>query len=671
MQRISIILISLFSLFLCQPIIAADHHFFDISATGQPAKVSLILCLHAQEPISCQIYQVSALNLTIRSRIPQHTYPSAGIKITTPGYTIANPEKVCRPLSNGFCSFSISESSPVTVTLNGPDHVDYVIVGAGTAGAVMAKKLSDDKQTSVIALQNGPNLDQNPLITLSKNAIYTVLAGLIGPPLYADGETIKQPFADFRNLRWVYALPLGGASSVNAGAWCRGTNQVYSQWEAINGPNWSVDRILKTYKELENYHGFTTDPKARGYHGPLPIRQEKIPSMVSETFTKAVMRATGVPFVLDYNDPNTPIGASSQLQYTQMGVAGTFRSSSAITFLNNKVMTPDGRGVDGRKLQVLFEATAQDIIWNGNQAVGVRYVRHGDIHNLYAKKGVIVSAGIKSSAFLMRSGVGPKELLQSLNIPVVYDNPNVGQALADQPHVVLVYSSNPWDSTAATEMLDLGNIITALAKTDLGRAIIERIGSEVALRNGVFAQIAWLPAPGGNPEVRALRFATVNLIPGITLALFDLVQPASRGSIEITSSDPFHEPAMNLGVFSNSADLDLYVSGFQNYIKGINEQLHLIDPEYEMLYPDPTILNDTPKLIDFIKKEVGSNMHFQSHCRMAPLDQGGVVDNTGHVYGVQNLIVADDSIVPVNMDGSPMATAYLISANIANLLLGR
>ncbi|CAM2886300.1 Alcohol dehydrogenase [acceptor] [Legionella steigerwaltii] len=661
-----------FLVFINQAVSAAPGRFFTIANNGAPVEANVTLCLNAKGPASCQDYNVSATDLTVLTTVPKHTYPFAGIKINSPYYSIGSG---CTPLGNGFCMFSVSNTSAAMIQIKIPD---YIIIGAGTAGAVLAKKLSDDMHTSVVALHNGPNLNQDPLINLSANGMITVLSGLIGPPLYALSDTIPQQFLNNRILNWIYALPLGGASSVNAGAWCRGTNQVYSQWEAIAGPLWSVSRILNTYIELEKYTGQTTNPAARGFNGPLPIRQEANSTQVSVKLTQAIMNATGVGFVLDYNDPNTPIGASTQLQYTQMGADGPLRASSAIAFLNNNVMDQNGNGMNGRQLRVLFNSTASNVIWSGNKAVGVRYYQRGqnnyhqgELKNLYASKGIIVSAGIRSSAFLMRSGVGPASLLQSLNIPVVFDNPNVGKGLADQPHVVLIYTSNPNDTPSSPVLQIPGNIISALANTPIGKELIKLIGFHVNVQNGIFSQIAWLPAPGGDPTVRKVRFASANPIPGIVVVLFDLVQPESRGSIVIKSSDPFVEPSMDLGVFEDPSDLTLYINAFQNYLTNINTELQTIDPTYQMVFPDPSVLNDPQSLTQFILEEVGTNMHFQSHCRMAPLNQGGVVDNTGHVYGVQNLLVADDSIVPVNMDGSPMATAYLIAANVANILQGK
>ncbi|HHF0526732.1 TPA: GMC family oxidoreductase [Legionella anisa] len=656
----------IFLVFIHQAVFAAPGRFFTIMGNGAPVDVNVTLCLNAKGPVSCQDYNISAANLSLLTTVPNHTYPFAGIKINSPFYSIAAG---CTQLSNGFCMFSVSNTAPAMIQIQVPD---YIIIGAGTAGAVLAKKLSDDFNTSVVALHNGPNLNQDPLINLSKNSMITVLLGLIGPPLYALTDTLPQQFDKNRMLNWVYALPLGGASSINAGAWVRGTNQVYSQWEALAGPNWSVANIQNTYVELERYMGLTTNPAARGFSGPLPVRQETAPTQVSLKLSQAIMNATHVGFVQDYNDPNTPIGASPQLQYTQMGPDGTFRASSAIVFLNNNVMDQNGNGVNGRKLRVLFNATADNVIWSGNKAVGVNYFQNGTLKKLYAAKGIIVSAGIKSSAFLMRSGVGAAPLLQALNIPVVYNNPNVGQGLADQPHVILIYTSNPYDTPSSLVLQIAGNIISALANTPIGQQLIKYIGTQVNAPNGLFSQIAMLPNPNGaNPGVRAVRWASINPIPGITVVLLDLVQPASTGFIMIKSSNPFVEPNMDLGEFKNQSDLTLYINTLQNYVKNINAQLQVIDPSYQMIFPDPSVLDDVSQLTDFIKQEVGSNMVFQSHCRMAPLNQGGVVDGTGHVYGVQNLIVADASIAPVPMDGTPMATAYLVAAKIAGILQGQ
>jgi choline dehydrogenase-like flavoprotein len=357
-----------------------------------------------------------------------------------------------------------------------------------------------------------------------------------------------------------------------------------------------------------------------------------------------VTEATGFPPVLDYNDYNTPIGPSSQFQETQKGNNGRLRVSSMNAFLGKNIMTPDGEGVKGRKLRILFNTTALRTIWEGNKAVGVEYLQDDEIKRVFAKKGVIVCAGLQSSFFLLHSGVGPRNVLEPLGIPVIFDNPNVGQGLADQPSLVMAFTANPDDFPV--------NSLT------------------------LFKQISWFPDPIGDQNIRQLRLAFANPIPGLMVAVFDLVQPKSRGSLTINSSNPLDPPVIDFGDFTNLSDLNLFKRGLQTYVKNINITLHARDSDYELVDPNPLILDNDAAVIEFIKSRVSSNQSFQSHCRMVAgrtvdeaIQNGGVVDSTGYVYGVRNLIVADNSVAPLCMDGSSMASAYLIPWNIARMLI--
>jgi len=649
---------------------ASSGLLFNIKTSGIPGNASVTLCLNGIGQLSCQNYNVSALHLSITTTIPNHTYDNAGIRINSGG-SLANRGITCKSIVNNFCIFSVSDISPYNINLKNPD---YVIIGAGTAGSVLARKLSDDNKTLVVALHNGSNQNQNSLISLAENAVITVLNGVAGAPLYATGTTTAQPDANNRNLNWIYALPFGGASAVNAAGYARGTTQVYSQWESLDGPNWSTTRILNTFAELENYTGLTITPNARGANGLLPVTQvPTVSRMASNAFIPALQAALpGIPLVVDYNDPSVSNCIDPRAQYTQTGPSNGLRASSAMAFLNNTVIDNNGNGVNGRHLSVIFNATADKVIWEGNKAIGVSYYENGVLKNIYATKGVIVTAGIKSSAFLMRSGVGPASLLQSLNIPVIYNNQNVGQNLKDQFRLLFIYQTDPADSPTLPLITIPGFIVTALATTDVGQQLLHYIGNYVAAQNSMFFISAWLPVVGGSSsDARLFRFTAINPIPGYAVVLLDLIQPESSGSIVINSTNPFVEPTMDMGIFTNSDDLDNYSNAVKVYIKNITAQLALLDSQYQLVYPDPAVLTDDVALRAFILSDVGTDMHFQGHCKMAPLNQGGVVDNTGHVYGVQNLIVADDSIAPIGMDGAPMASAYMIADNIANIILGR
>ncbi len=549
------------------------------------------------------------------------------------------------------------------------DRADYIIVGVGTAGGLLAERLTADKKTSVIALHPGKNFTDSFILKYAQNLVYSVGQSFLGfppsfdpanydlPPeiqqqfsnfiqlinasvqkLYVTGQTTPQTFADDRVLSWVIAQPAGGASSVNAGAWVRVTEQVLSQWQAIAGPDWSVSNLMQIYKDLEKYQGKTANKSARGYHGPIRVTQDPPTSILANKFAEAMVRATGISPVVDYNDPSTPLSVSPQMQSAHRGDNGFFRVSSVNAFLNEHVMKPDGKGTNGRKLQVNFNSTALKVLWNGKTAVGVQYMQDGKRKTAYANKGVIVCAGLGSSPFLLHSGVGPAGLLSSLGIPVIYDNPNVGQGLIDQTPVPIVFATNPADSNAGSTT--------------------------------VFSALGNFPTPSGSPSGRQIRFATIDAIPGITPVIVDLLQPQSRGSITISSRDPLVQPVIDFGLLSDPGGEDLSVLSdtFQTYVKDLAIQLQAIDQQYQLLLPPPEILDDLSLVEAYIQAIAGTDFHYQGHCRMAPLGSGGVVDSKGRVYGVSNLIVADNSIVPSPIDGSPMTSAYLIAANIARLL---
>lgn len=527
---------------------------------------------------------------------------------------------------------------------------DYIVVGVGTAGAAVCNQLTNDNETSVLAIHSGENLTQNRLIKFSAFAPLVVASALVGSSFFETGDSVPQPNADDRELLWAIGLPEGGASSINAMAYVRGTNRNFAQWEALAGPNWAVDRMLGIYKELEDYKGQTPNPEFRGFNGPLEVRQVTQPTALSLKFTQAIINAAvpaGVPTfpnsnVVDYNDPLTPIGASSQLQYTQTGPGGIFRESSANAFLNESVITPDGFGVNGRKLRVLFEATGLKVLWSGNTAIGVEYIQDGEIQQAFASKGVIVTAGLNSSSFILHSGVGPRALLESLNIPVIADNPLVGQGLVDQYFVPILFSTNVAD--------------TPFPPID---------------PNSVFSQIAWLPDPIGIPTERSFHFATANPFPGVALTLFSLCNTKSTGSVTINSADPLDPIVVNLGLFNNPEDLSLFQRGLQDWVANIVTQLQIIDPAYQLVFPDTAVLADPILSAEFIKAFVSSNQCFQSQCRIAQTMANGVADPNGKVFGTKKLYVADASAAPFNLDATPMAPAYLIGTNIAKLLLNQ
>ncbi|KOP68166.1 dehydrogenase [Bacillus sp. FJAT-18019] len=515
---------------------------------------------------------------------------------------------------------------------------DYIIVGTGPAGAVLAETLSDDLQTSVLVLESGGNHDKDKPIKDSSMALE--LEESFFPNYFWQGEGTPQEGLDGRAFEWTTGRLSGGGSSINGEQYVRPTAAVLEKWERLLGPQWSPDKATRRFKALENYNGETTDPAARGYHGRINIRQApETPTPMAHKLTTAIERATGYPAILDYNDPNTPLGPFTRWQLYQQPDGR--RESSSTAFLSSDIMTPTGRGVHNRKLTVKFRTTALRILFSGKRAIGVEYLKDGKCFRAYSSKKVIISAGINSPQLLMLSGIGPAKILKKSGIPVIFDNPNVGQRLKNHTLNTAVFATNSRDQPLPT--LD---------------------------PNALYTGGAFLPDPSGINDQRAVQLVGIGSEENLTIAILYL-QPKSKGSIRIQSKDPLNIVLADEGFLSDPDDMEAVKRIYRTYIKDIALELEGIDSSYHLVSPSFDIIDDENSLEEFIKENFDHNHHQQGFLRMAPLSKGGVVDRKGHVHGVKDLIVADASIVPFTVDGNTSSAAYLIGYTIAKQLCKR
>ena len=239
---------------------------------------------------------------------------------------------------------------------------------------------------------------------------------------------------------------LGGGSSINGLYYGRGSNAVYSRWEEISGSNnWSLDNILATFKALENYQGLTITPGARGNNGPVNVLQTPTVSQITSQVLLPASQAAfpGIPTVVDYNDPSVENCIDPRAQWF-IDPTGTKRVSSATAYLNSKVMTPEGQGVNGHKLFVLFDSVAVKIVFDKHgRAKKVRYIKDGQLFEARARKAVVLASGINSSKLLQLSGIGPAEALKNAGIKPVFINENVGKHLQNHPLIFITLLANP------------------------------------------------------------------------------------------------------------------------------------------------------------------------------------------------------------------------------------
>lgn len=531
---------------------------------------------------------------------------------------------------------------------NNDSMFDYIVVGTGPAGSVVTKKLSDGNKNTVLTLEAGSNASSNQLVRDSKFAIPILLFDQYAPQFYIPGHGMPQHDASNRTFPWTGGRLLGGGSSVNNQQYVRPSAAVMREWERHLGSIWSPEEETRRFKELENYNGWTTNPSARGNQGRLDIRQTQVnPTNVARKFVAAISQATNLPEILDYNDPNTPMGPF--LRYQQYQTPNGVRASADSAFLSSDIMTPDGNGVNGRRLQLSFNSTVTRVIFEQNKAVGVEYLKDGVSYHAYARKKVVLSAGITSVPILMQSGIGNAIILQEHNIPVVVHNPNVGQNYADHPAVTATFNINPNDHVSPTDD-----------------------------PNSLYAGGAFLPdpTPGSDPNRRGIQmFAQAQPLTGdretkhmMTIGAI-LLQPKSRGNAVIQNRDPLKITLGNQGYLTDSADLESFMYTYKIYIKGITENLAAIDPSYQLVSPSLDIINDDAKLAQFIRDNMGHGFHPQSMNRMDSNPANGVVDAKGHVHGTENLVIADDTIIPYTVDGNTSAPAFLIGAAIAEEIL--
>lgn len=515
---------------------------------------------------------------------------------------------------------------------------DYIIVGSGPAGAVLAETLTDDKQTSVLVLESGGNHDKDKPIKDSSMALE--LEESFFPNYFWQGEGTPQEGLNGRFFEWTTGRLSGGGSSINGEQYVRPTAAVLEKWERLLGPQWSPDKAIRRFKDLENYNGATTNPSARGYHGRMNIRQAPdTPTPMANKLITAIERATGYPAILDYNDPDTPLGPFTRWQLYQQPDGR--RESSSTAFLSSDIMSPTGRGVHNRKLTVKYRTTVLRILFSGKRAIGVEYLKDGKCFHAYSSKKVIISAGINSPQLLMLSGIGSAKILKKAGIPVIFDNPNVGQRLKNHTLNTAVFATNTRDHP----LPDLDP-------------------------NALYTGGAFLPDPSGTDDQRAVQLVGIGSEENLTLAILYL-QPKSNGSIRIQNKDPLNIVLADEGFLSDPDDMEAIKRIYRTYIKDIALELRKIDPSYQLVSPSFDIIDDENRLEEFIKENFDHNHHQQGFLRMAPLSKGGVVDRKGNVHGVKDLIVADASIVPFTVDGNTSSAAYLIGYTIAKQLCKR
>jgi choline dehydrogenase len=527
---------------------------------------------------------------------------------------------------------------------------DYIIVGAGSAGCVLASRLSENPDARVLLLEAGPpDVADEIHIPAAVNLLFKSAYDW-------DYRTTSQDRAGGRAVYWPRGKVLGGSSSINAMIYIRGSRDDYDTWRDDYGcEGWGFTDLLPYFLRAEsNSRG------ASAYHGasgPLSVQDLRYKSDLTGAFIAAAKNC-GQRVNDDFNGPS-----QEGVGYYQVTQRGGRRWSAADAYLHPAMDRPN--------LTVQTDALVTGLVIEEGHATGVRYLRRGVEETATAAAEVIVSAGtIGSPQLLMLSGIGPAAHLHEHDIAVVADSPGVGGNLSDHPVVTVMWgtpkSKNLWEMAGPRNLARWQMTHTGPMTTNVAEA-------------GGFARTdPGLPAPDIQWHVLPVPFVNGGLADPTSRALsvlVTLVSVGSRGRIRLTSADPRHKPAIDPAYLSDMADFDPLVRGIAmaREFAAAKPLSRLVKPE---LAPGAGIRTETD-LREWIRNDLNTLYHPVGTCamggdgRVAASKLTSVVDTELRVRGVEGLRVVDASVMPTVPRGNTNAPTIAIAERAADLIQGR
>ncbi|TIL90849.1 MAG: choline dehydrogenase [Mesorhizobium sp.] len=530
---------------------------------------------------------------------------------------------------------------------------DFIIVGSGSAGSVVAERLSASGRFSVLVLEAGGS-DRRFYVQMPLGYGKT----FFDPAVNWNYKTEPDPGLAGNVDHWPRGRLLGGSSSINAMVWIRGAREDFDDWAAAGNPGWGFDDLLPVFKALEDNQAGAD--QWRGVGGPLHITDC---STAVHPLTKRYLAAAnqaGLPFNPDFNGAFQE-GAGTYQITTKNGR----RMSAARAFLRPAMKR--------KNLRVEINALATRILFEGKRAVGIEYLQNGETKTALAGREIILSGGsINSPQLLQLSGVGPSALLGTLGIAVFHANENVGANLQD--HVGINYTFRgrlptlnqilrPWWGKLMVGMqyMLMRSGPLALSMNNAGgffRTDPAAARPNMQLYFQAFSTV--IPKSGERPIL------TPDPWPGFSIGLSNC-RPSSRGEIMIRSSNPRDYPKIVANAFSTEADVAEMLAAVK-FIRKIAAMPAMAEIIEEEVLPGPSITSDADLIQDF-RKRSGTVYHPVSTCRMGPDAARAVVDPRLRVHGLEGLRVIDASIFPDNITGNTNAASIMTGWKGAELVL--
>ena len=524
---------------------------------------------------------------------------------------------------------------------------DFVVVGAGSAGCVLANRLSANPKYRVALLEAGGR-DRSPWIHIPVGYFKT----MANPKTDWCYQTQPDPGLNGRSIAWPRGKVLGGSSSINGLLYVRGQARDFEYWRQLGNQGWGWDDVLPLFKRAENWEGAQSEDRGTG--GPLNVSESRVARDIVDAWVDAAKQA-GYSHNNDYNS-----GSQEGVGHFQMTMRNGRRCSSATAYL---------KPIRNRKnLSTFTHAQTDKVVFEGERAVAVDCRIRGVKTRITAKAEIVLAAGtIGSPQLLMLSGVGAGGELAPHGIDVKNDLPGVGKNLQDHLQARPVFKCT--SSTINTEIKSVFQrlaIVTEYALTGSGpMAMAASLGTAFLKTNQELEtpdiQFHIQPFSADNPSDSSHTFSA------FTSSVLQL-RPESTGHLELRSGEPDDHPAIHPNYLATTTDCDTIVAGIKvaRAICGTEPVKSLITDEYS---PGPSVgINDDEAILEWARNTSTTIYHPTGTCKMGS-DRMAVVNDRLQVHGIDGLRVADASIMPVITSGNTNAPAIMIGEKASDMVL--